>query len=74
MSPDVQNVFDKDSFLKFMTAFTADLKENSAGWENADLPSFLDALTAWTVDWTFESSLNPWRHAASMLAAAKIYE
>ena len=74
MLPDVQNVSDRASFLAFMAAFNADLRENAAGWENSDLPRFLEAMLAWATDSKFELSPNPWRHAASLLMAARIYE
>jgi len=43
-------------------------------WENPELSRFLEAMSAWAVDWPKPAHSNPWRHAADLLAAAAIYE
>ena len=71
---DAKKVSDKESFLKFVASLEMDLRDNADAWENSTLPSFLSAMHSWTEDWNFEHPLNPWTLAASLLAAARIYE
>jgi hypothetical protein len=71
---DIKPVSDKQSFLRFVAALEADLSGNTDSWENPDLRRFLAAMMAWTKDSKFEPSPNPWRHAASLLVAARGYE
>lgn len=69
-------VHDRDSFLIFLSQFSASLQNPDAAddWENRDLGSFLQAMEAWASDWPQAFPENPWQHAATLLAAAKIYE
>ncbi len=71
---DTHLVSDKSSFLKFIAALEVDLSSNPAGWENPDMPRFLNAMARWTVDWKQGHNSNPWRHAADLLMAARTYE
>ncbi|HTW33526.1 MAG TPA: hypothetical protein VMD53_02830 [Rhizomicrobium sp.] len=71
----VGRVADKASFLAFLSALNADLRDHPEAWENPELTRFPEAMERWTHDWKkFEKSPNPWRHAASLLIAARIYE
>jgi hypothetical protein len=81
-------VEDEATFIRFVKALAADFedsrgKENASptspyspaanGWENTTINAFLDAATAWAHDSQTETS-NPWKRAAQMLMAGKIYE
>ncbi|WP_442857041.1 DUF7660 family protein [Arthrobacter sp. YN] len=58
------------------------MRQDPEGWENADLESFLEAMSAWTrdMDGYFMNRGEPvpdvpsWQLFAQMLLAAKIYE
>ncbi|MEB2845828.1 hypothetical protein GAO09_28645 [Rhizobiales bacterium RZME27] len=68
-------VHDRDSFLIFLRQLSVSLQNPDVGdWENRDLASFLEAMEAWTNDRPQAFPENPWQHAATLLAAAKIYE
>jgi hypothetical protein len=53
-----------------------------SGWTNADLPSFLEAMAAWSQDmdgFHADTGQNPskvpvWRMMADMLMGARLYE
>ena len=72
----------REDLAVFIEELRQDLRENSASWENPDLPRFLDALSAWTssMDGFYRNSgrslpIAPeWKTFAEMLVAAKIYE
>ena len=45
------------------------------GWENPDLPSFLDAMASWIEDMGDRLPISPtWETFQDILSAAKIYE
>lgn len=68
-------VHDRDSFLIFLSQLSVSLQNPDAGdWENRDLAYFLEAMEAWANDRPQAFPENPWQHAATLLAAAKIYE
>ncbi|KAA0699289.1 hypothetical protein DTW90_07695 [Neorhizobium sp. P12A] len=69
-------VCDRDTFIEFLRQLRMDLNDSGATgqWENADLACFLEAIQAWVIDWQQPLPGNPWEHAATLLAAAKIYE
>ncbi|MDP9839399.1 hypothetical protein J2T09_004175 [Neorhizobium huautlense] len=71
-----KNVCDQDTFIEFLSYLRADLRDpkTAASWENRELESFLEAMLSWVVDWQKPCSTNVWQHAATLLAAAKIYE
>jgi hypothetical protein len=74
---EIDDVTDAKSFSRFVHAFRKELSdpEKSEEWENVDLPSFLEAMEAWSADsGSTATDANPWRHAADLLSAAKIYE
>ena len=59
-----------------------DFRTNSSSWENQDIPSFLEAVAAWTDDMDgFYANQNkslpsniPWKVLAQVFYAAKVYE
>lgn len=79
---DVQKIETPSDLADFVERLTLDFESNPAGWENADLPSYLEALAAWTQDMPgyFENrgedmaGLPPWRVLGLMLLAARSYE
>lgn len=47
----------------------------AGGWENSDLPSFLDAMASWIEDMGDRLPTSPtWETFYDILSAAKIYE
>jgi len=70
------DVHDAASFAQFVSDLQRSLNdpEQTGAWENPDLPRFLDAMSAWAAAWPKPAHRNPWRHAADVLSAAKIYE
>jgi hypothetical protein len=71
-----------DDLATLVSELRADFGANPAGWENADLGSFFDAMAAWVRDvdgydqnaGQALSALSPWRVMADLLVAARIYE
>ncbi len=83
----LENVVDEASFLAFARALAANSEhaaEPNAAWENATLPTFLDAATAWAESTNFGRRMafpdfemyevSPWRRFAEFLWAGKVYE
>ena len=83
-----EQVEDESSFIRFAEALAADfegsrLEESdnpsspysptANGWENTTIGAFLGAATAWAHASQTETS-NPWKQAAQILMAGKIYE
>lgn len=72
----------KNDLIEFIRALDADLRANSAHWENATLERFLGALASWLEDSDgyYRNQGRPvptspsWRDVAEMLMAAKMYE
>ena len=66
----------------FARSLLLDLKEHPERWENADLPSYLEALAAWVedMDGYYLNQGKPaphgpsWQVMGDMLAAAGTYE
>lgn len=66
----------------FLSAASRDFVENPEDWENADIPSFLEAMAAWVIDCdgffrrNGESppSDDVWATIAKVVAAARVYE
>jgi hypothetical protein len=78
----VETIQSHPDFVAFSQALLKDLKERPAGWENRDLPAFLEALGAWVEDMNgyYQAKggaipLQPsWKMLAQILLAAKVYE
>lgn len=71
----------KKDFVFFLENLIADLKENPADWENDNLESFLEAMSAWVDDMDgFYKNLNAqspninWQFIGQLLLASRIYE
>lgn len=72
----------REDLSRFVRSLADDLRQRPAEWENADLSSFLDAMSAWVddMDGFFRSRGEPipaqpdWRTFAEILAAARVYE
>ena len=72
----------REDLAEFVAELKADLDAHHDAWENADLPSFLEAMTAWLHDMEgyYKNTgqklqdVPPWRLLADMLMAARVYE
>lgn len=77
-----QSIRSSEDFVAFLEALSADFATGRGRWTNADLPSFLEAMAAWSQDMDgFYAStgedltkVSPWRVMADMLMAARTYE
>ncbi len=72
---DYDDVRDQASFVAYVSVLREELNDPvlREEWENADLPSFLDAIVSWTSDRGPYENANPWQHMAELLTAATIY-
>ncbi len=79
---EISAVNTKEDFLKFLSLMRDDLRINPAGWENTDLPSFLEAMQAWIADlegyYSHIGAPTPeninWRIFVDILSGAGTYE
>ncbi|RUO80214.1 hypothetical protein CWI84_06155 [Idiomarina tyrosinivorans] len=79
---ELNKVNTKGDLSKFIMSLVHDLKKNKAQWENDDLSSFLEAMSAWVddMDGLYGERKNLtvdgeyWKLFAEMLFAAKYYE
>ena len=77
-----QNVNSQNDLAKFVEELLIDYRKNKDSWENADLDSFLEAMSAWVqdLDGYYEnneleiSTLNKWRILADILMASRVYQ
>lgn len=69
-------VRDRDTFKEFLQHMRLTLSDPmlTDQWENPDLGRFLEAMEAWVNDCKEPLPDNPWQLAATLLAAARIYE
>jgi hypothetical protein len=85
----LDQVVDRQSFLVFVKALTADRANEVAkerdnpsspwgpganGWENGTIESYLDAAVAWAVDSQRLPEEPSWQAFATFLYCGKIYE
>jgi hypothetical protein len=78
----VDRIHSREAFASFARSLAQDVRERPDTWENADLPSFLEAIAAWTeaMHGFYANRGEPlpeqpdWRTFAQILAAARIYE
>ena len=84
------STMDREAFIAFIRELQTDLDSSqraekvspsspygpkAGGWENADLPSFLDAMASWIEDMGDRIPTSPtWETFHDILSAAKIYE
>jgi hypothetical protein len=71
----------REDFAQFAERLSANYRKRRGEWQNDRLDRFLDAIAAFSNDYeSFErntasdAAANPWRLAATMLLAAKVYE
>lgn len=73
----------KDEFEVFLSSLIEDFRCNQERWENADLLSFLEALSSYTHDiqgyyknvkQPVDASIPSWRVFAEILCGARVYE
>jgi hypothetical protein len=77
-----RSVRTREDLVAFVADRKADLDARPEDWVNADLPSFLEAMTAWIRDregcylntGQKVSELTPWRILADVLIAARMCE
>ncbi len=75
-------VRNRQDLVRFLKSFSADFATNRTAWNNADLASFLEAMSAWAQDMQgfyanrgeCPDSLPPWRIITDLLMAARVYE
>jgi len=78
----LENVKTRTEFSEFVLALLKDFRDNQASWENQDLPSFLEAMSAWIEDMDgFYANQGkeiqtdiPWQIFADILFASRVYE
>ena len=78
----IEHIETRQDFGTFLSSLRADLADHPNDWENGDLESFLEALSAWVEGMdSFYANIGSdvperptWRTFAEMLAAARVYE
>jgi hypothetical protein len=78
----VENINNKNDFVRFIELLVNDLKTNPEEWENSTLESFLEAMAAWTDDMEgyYRNTNQPipnninWKVFAKILMASTVYE
>lgn len=79
---DPESVRTREDFVRYVAALAESARNEPDTWENANLPSYLEAASAWAADLDGffrnrgESTPEPptWATFAMILAAARIYE
>ncbi|WP_342373746.1 hypothetical protein NVS55_20085 [Myxococcus stipitatus] len=79
---DPRAVRSREDLAQFVRSLAQDLKQQPKAWENADLGSFLEAMSAWIEDmdgyYGNRGEVVPpqpeWRTLAEILTAARVYE
>ena len=79
---EISKIKDHNDLAEFIQKIRQELIDNPAGWQNADLPAFLEAMSAWVED--FEGyclntgepmpTAEAWQVVAKILCASRIYE
>ena len=67
------NLSTQEELVSFIANLHADLKNNSATWENATLESYLEAMSGFVADANFNEEPK-WRTIAKVLLSASRYE
>ncbi len=78
----VEAVRTREDFIAFVESLARDVERGACDWENADLPSFLNAMAAWVqdMDGYYKNLGEPmpdpptWMTFAQILSAALVYE
>lgn len=82
MSARPENIVTRDDLVLFIRTLVSESFSASKNWQNADLPSFLEAMAAWIedMDGYYQSRGEPtpcqpsWKTLGEILKAATIYE
>jgi len=69
----LQQVKDRDTFLRFVKALHEDVAKNPDEWQNASIEHFLESAAAWMQD-SKSGEVLSWKLFAKLLYAGKIYE
>jgi len=78
----LEGVETREELSDFVLALVQDLRDNEDNWENQNLPTFLEAISAWIRDMDgFYANQGkdiphdvPWKIFADILFAARSYE
>ncbi|MBE1424726.1 hypothetical protein H4684_001360 [Desulfomicrobium macestii] len=82
MSAKPENIVTREDLVLFIQTLVNESYSASKNWQNADLPSFLEAMAAWIedMDGYYQSRGEPkpiqpsWKILGEILKAATIYE
>lgn len=73
-----EKVETREALIQHIGQLRSDFDSAPDGWENKNLPSFLEAMSAWLEDcdgFYGVSEVKPsWRVFADILSAARVYE
>ena len=75
----IANVYDKDSFIKYLNLLAKDSEENPQEWENTTVSQYLQSIANWIEDWSSrygneEFEKLDYNEMAKLLYMGKIYE
>ena len=75
----IANVYDKDSFIKYLNLLAKDSEENPQEWENTTVSQYLQSIASWIEDWSSrhgneEFEKLDYNEMAKLLYMGKIYE
>ena len=75
----IANVYDKDSFIKYLNLLAKDSEENPQEWENTTISQYLQSIAGWIEDWSSrygneEFEKLDYNEMAKLLYMGKIYE
>lgn len=75
----IANVYDKDSFIKYLNLLAKDSEENPQEWENTTVSQYLQSIASWIEDWSSrygneEFEELDYNEMAKLLYMGKIYE
>lgn len=75
----IANVYDKDSFIKYLNLLAKDFEENPQEWENTTVSQYLQSIASWIEDWSSrygneEFEKLDYNEMAKLLYMGKIYE
>ncbi|MBM7117747.1 DUF7660 family protein [Archangium primigenium] len=79
---DPRDVQSREDLARFVRGLAQALEQHPEAWENATLPRFLEAMSAWIEDmdgyYQNQGAAVPtrpeWRTFAEILSAARVYE
>lgn len=75
----IANVYNKDSFIKYLNLLAKDSEENPQEWENTTVSQYLQSIASWIEDWSSrygneEFEKLDYNEMAKLLYMGKIYE